>query len=261
MKLNLRRAISSASVLAIAGGVLAASAGIASAATTPPWEPDTQAIGTLTFYNSAGAVVTSGTNLSHLFDYAVASSADTTGGTKAAVTFAAPAPGVPTGSWFTNLASTATAFPNAAAPAPIGTSPNPVVTLSATDANMTAFLGLVPPQTAPGYANVFQIRVSTSGPGGVGTGTTAYWDADISVNPSAGTWTQVYPAVVTPTTTVLTASPSPANTGQTVTLTATESPAAAGSVDFKNGATDLGSAAVNGSGVATMTTSFAAAGT
>ena len=66
---------------------------------------------------------------------------------------------------------------------------------------------------------------------------------------------------MTPTTTTLTANPSPANTGQTVTLTATEAPATAGSVDFKNGAADLGSVAVNGSGVATMTTSFAAAGT
>ncbi len=75
MKLNLRRAISSASVLAIAGGVLAATASIANAATTPPWEPDPQALGTLTFYNSAGQVVTSGTNLTHLFDFAQASSA------------------------------------------------------------------------------------------------------------------------------------------------------------------------------------------
>ena len=81
------------------------------------------------------------------------------------------------------------------------------------------------------------------------------------VNPGAGTWSVEYPASVTPTATTLTANPSPANTGQKVTLTATESPATAGSVDFKNGATDLGSAAVNGSGVATMSTSFAAAGT
>jgi hypothetical protein len=261
MKLNLRRAISSASVLAIAGGVLAATASIANAATTPPWEPDAQAVGTLTLYNSAGQVVTGGSNLSHLFDYAVASSPDATLGTKATLTFAAPAPGVPTGSWFTALGSAATNFPNAAAPAPIGTTANPVVSLTAADGNLTSFLGQVPPQTATGYANVYQLRVSTSGPGGVGTGTSAYWDADILVNPSAGTWTQEYPASVTPTTTTLTANPSPANTGQTVTLTATEAPATAGSVDFKNGATDLGSVAVNGSGVATMTTSFAAAGT
>jgi hypothetical protein len=261
MKLNLRRAVSSASVLAIAGGVLAATASIANAATTPPWEPDAQAVGTLTFYNSAGQVVTGGSNLSHLFDYAVASSPDATLGTKATLTFAAPAPGVPTGSWFTALGSAATNFPNASAPAPIGTTTNPVVSLTATDGNLTSFLGQVPAQTATGYVNVYQIRVSTSGPGGVGTGTGAYWDADILVNPGAGTWTQEYPASVTPTTTTLTASPSPANTGQTVTLTATEAPATAGSVDFKNGAADLGSVAVNGSGVATTTTSFAAAGT
>ena len=261
MKLNLRRAISSASVLAIAGGVLAATASIANAATTPPWEPDAQAVGTLTFYNSAGQVVTGGSNLSHLFDFAVASTPDATAGTKATLTFAAPAPGVPTGSFFTALGSAATNFPNAAAPAPVGTTANPVVSLTAADANLTSFLGQVPAQTAAGFANVYQIRVSTSGPGGVGTGTSAYWDADILVNPSAGTWTQEYPASVTPTATTLSANPSPALTTDSVTLTATESPATAGSVDFKDGATDLGSAPVNAStGVATLSHTFGTAG-
>ena len=68
--------------------------------------------------------------------------------------------------------------------------------------------------------------------------------------------------VITPTTTTLTASPSPASTGATVTLTATETPATAGSVQFEVGGTDLGSpVAVNASGVATTTTTFATAGT
>jgi hypothetical protein len=263
MKLNLRRAISSISMLAIAGGVLAATASIANAATTPPWEPDPNAVGTLTFYNSAGQVVTGGSDLTHLFDYIQASSADATAGTKAEYQFAQPVPSTPTGNFPASPLSVATAFPNASAPAPLNTSANPVDSLSATDGNLANFIASVTAQTAAGYANMFQIRLLTTGPGGVGTANNGgqYWDADVLVNPSAGTWTQVYPASVTATTTALAASPSPANVGQTVTLTATESPATAGSVDFKNGATDLGSVAVNGSGVATTTTSFAAAGT
>jgi hypothetical protein len=72
--------------------------------------------------------------------------------------------------------------------------------------------------------------------------------------------------VLTATTTTLVAAPSPAAVGGTVTLTATvtaaDSTHPAGNVQFEVGGTNIGSAvAVNASGVATMTTSFAAAGT
>jgi trimeric autotransporter adhesin len=64
-------------------------------------------------------------------------------------------------------------------------------------------------------------------------------------------------ATTTSTTTTLTASPNPAPAGQTVTLTATISPAPTGSslgtVSFFRGATLLGTATVNSSGVATFT--------
>src|SRR5579859_2512758 len=67
------------------------------------------------------------------------------------------------------------------------------------------------------------------------------------------------------TTTVLSASPNPAQVGATVTLTATETAAdgthPAGSIQFTSAGTAIGSAvAVNASGVATTTTTFAAAG-
>jgi hypothetical protein len=262
MKLNLRRAISSASVLAIAGGVLAATASLANAATTPPWEPDPNALGTLTFENSTGQVVTGGNNLNHLFDFIQASTTDPFAGTKADMQFAQPVPSTPTGLFPASAQSVATNFPNASAPAPLATSANPVVSLSPTDANLATFIQTVTAQTAAGFANVFQIRVFTTGPGGIGTSNNGgqYWDADIVVNPSAGTWTQEYPASISATTTSLSANPSPALTTDSVTLTATEAPATAGSVDFKDGATDLGSAAVNGSGVATLNHTFATAG-
>lgn len=262
MKLHLRRAISSAAVLAIAGGIVAATASIASAATTPPWEPDPNALGSLTFFNSSGQVVTGGSNLAHLFDYAEASSAEPAGGTKAALTFAAPSPGVLTANWFVGSASASTNFPNASAPAPLNTATRPVVTLAATDANLSNFIAQVPAQTATGFANVFQVRLWTSGPGGTGTQPNfQYWETDIVVNPTAGTWQVEFPAVTTATTTSLAASPSSPSTGQSVTLTATEAPATAGSVDFKDGATDLGSSAVNATtGVATLSHTFTTTG-
>jgi hypothetical protein len=68
------------------------------------------------------------------------------------------------------------------------------------------------------------------------------------------------------TTTSLSAQPNPAQVGATVTLTATEVASdgtnPAGSMQFESGGTDIGTAvAVNASGVATTTTTFAAAGT
>jgi hypothetical protein len=81
---------------------------------------------------------------------------------------------------------------------------------------------------------------------------------------SAGTLALAGGSPVT-TTTTLTASPNPANAGTTVTLTADTSAAdgtyPAGMVQFAANGTDIGSAlAVNASGVATTTTSFASSG-
>jgi hypothetical protein len=67
------------------------------------------------------------------------------------------------------------------------------------------------------------------------------------------------------TTTSLTASPNPITFGQTLTLTAdvqgTGSNAPGGTVNFLSGSTLLGTATLNSSGVATLTTSSLAAGT
>jgi len=67
------------------------------------------------------------------------------------------------------------------------------------------------------------------------------------------------------TTTTLTASPNPAFLGQSVTLTATVKPsisgAPTGTVQFLDGATPLGTTAVNGGGVASLATSALAVGT
>ena len=87
-----------------------------------------------------------------------------------------------------------------------------------------------------------------------------------SADGSTYTTSSTGPTQAVNTTTTLTASPNPANVGDTVTLTATEVAAdsthPAGSVQFMAGTTAIGTpVAVNASGVATTTTTFAAAGT
>jgi Bacterial Ig-like domain (group 3) len=221
----------------------------ASAATPPPWEPDPNALGTLTFYNSAGQVVTSGTDLTHLFDYLEASTTDPTAGTRAEYQFAQPIPSTPTGNFPVSTLSLATSFPNASAPAPLNTSPNPVDTLSATDGNLANFIASVTPQTAAGYANMFQIRLLTTGPGGVGTANNGgqYWDADVLV--SGTSWQEVYPSQGTTTATTTTAlAASPATTAQqgasvtlTATVTASDSTHPAGTVQFMQDGFNVGS--------------------
>ena len=74
------------------------------------------------------------------------------------------------------------------------------------------------------------------------------------------TETNTVAASPTPVNVTLQASPSPATVGASVTLTAHVTPATAtGSVDFKNGATDVGTQPIAAGGVATIQTSFATA--
>lgn len=261
MKLNLRPVVAGAAALVITGGVLAATVGTAAAAGPPPWENDPNSLGSLTFFNAAGAAITGGNNLSHIFDFAEASTTDANTGLKATLEFANPQPATPTGSFPNSLASASTTTPNTAAPAPLNTATNPVATSGATGANLTNFIAANTANTAAGFVNVFQVRVVTSGGGGGSNPNAQYWEDDIQVNPAAGTWTQIFPAVAATTATTLTAAPNPALTTQSVTLTATETPATAGSVVFSDGGTALGAAVpVNGSGVATLAHTFGTTG-
>lgn len=235
-------------------------------AVTPAFEPDPNAQGSITFYNAAGAVITGGNDLSHLFDYAVASNDATRSGTnQAGTTFAFPDHNkVDTTTWFKSVASASTPFPNTTAPSPINTAGarRPVAQAGPNEANLTAALGGAVLDTTPGYANLVQIQLKDSGPGlGNQQRLSPFWRTDIMFNTTAGTWTQVFPAVATSTTTTLSGTPNPSTVGDTVTLTATETPAAPGSVQFKDGTTDLGAPVpVSGSGVATKTTSSLTAG-
>jgi hypothetical protein len=261
---KLRRSlVAAAAVTAVLAAVPLVHSGSALAA-TPPWEPDPNAAGTLTFYDATGNVKTSG----HLSDlpfasYAVGSADIRTGDTKATLYAATPNSSLPTGSWSSGQLTASTTYPNPAAPGPVGTSTHPVVSLGAGDGDLTGYIAQFPNTDAnPAYQNIYQLRVKTSKPGL--TATSMYLDADIMVNTAAGTWTQVYPAsaAVSTTTALAVSPPSPQAVGTTVTLTATVTPSgAAGSVQFFDGATAIGTPVAVSGGTATRTTSTLTAGT
>jgi hypothetical protein len=234
-------------------------------ATVPPWEPDPSSLGGLIFYNAAGTAVTGGSDLSHLFDYAAGSTADTTDGIKATLEFADPTPNEVTGLWAVGSASTSTFTPPTSAPPPLNTDPDPVVTVDATGGNLGTFITGHDVNHTTGYTNVYQIRLVTSGgPSGGTTSAETYWESDVVVNPTAGTWVEEYPtqgASAVTTTTAVTASPaSGAKQHASVTLTATvtagDSSHPAGSVAFSQDGQGLGNGTFNAAtGVATLTTS------
>jgi hypothetical protein len=99
-----------------------------------------------------------------------------------------------------------------------------------------------------------------SGASGNGT-SVAVQDTFVTISSDGSTYSIGSSSGPASTTTSLTASPSPAQVGQTVTLTATVSPSsAAGTVQFEVGGTAIGSPATVTGGVASTTTTFAAAG-
>ena len=90
--------------------------------------------------------------------------------------------------------------------------------------------------------------------------TVAYGGDANNLASTSAAFSETVTTTSTTTTATLSASPTPAVTGQSVTLTATISPAAAtGSVTFKDGTTTLGTGTL-ASGVATLSTTFSATG-
>ncbi|HTY72714.1 MAG TPA: Ig-like domain-containing protein [Actinomycetes bacterium] len=216
---------------------------------SPPWEPDVQGLGTLTLFDSTGAQVTSG-KLSDVpfVSYVSASAPGRKGDIKATLAMATPDHAKPTGQWLVSSLSASTKYPNASAPAPINSFTNPVVTLGPTDGSLQSVIGAQPnTDTTAGYANVYQLRVWTSGIGQPPSG--SYFTADIQVDTTAGTWTQIYPTttLVAPKLTV-SASPTKPAYGSaralSVKVTATGT-TPTGTVTVKEGTKSLGSATLS----------------
>ena len=270
MRVSFKSVVAGVSTLAVAG-VIAAAGASSAAAVTPPYDPDPDAYATVTFYDAAGNVVTSGDGTSNQSPkYVVANGAKPAGTNSIAGIFLyAPQPNAPTGLFPGVQLSANTIYPLSTAPAAISSSTNAASVMAASP---------TPPATTPpgarsifsatkdftantgALANLFQIRLKSSG------GSTAYAASTISVDPVTGAWAQVFPAVVPGSTTSLAVSPaSPVNAPANPTLTATVASVTAGTpvagtVEFFNGATSLGTSTV-ASGVATKALTGVAAGT
>ena len=248
---------------AAAAGMLLLGAGAAHAA-APPYEPDPTSVGTITFYDANGNVITSGPsddNDTPFAAYAVGSAYPHAGDKQAALLFANPDPNSTPPNWYKKQVGVYTQLPLTSGPTNIQalSATNPVVAGANGDLSPDYFEGVSKISTQAGYQNVIQVRLRTATP--AGQPAVPYDVADISVNSTTHTWTQLYPVPKTATTTTLTASPNPATSGSAVTLTANETPAVAGTVQFQDGSTNIGTAvAVDSTGKATTTTSTLSVG-
>lgn len=246
--------------IAVVAGLLVVLETGAGAATAPTFEPDPASKGAVSFYNSSGVQITSGSvNDSPMAAYYGASGgALNAGDTLAFVSYATPQDGVATLSWTTNEQWTSgqTWGAGHTYPGALAGSTNAVVAGASTDGPFSGHIAAFP-SASVANPNVYQIRLYTSG-----TNVNTYYSADILV--SGSTWTQVYPAVATATSTSVSFGASPSghqSPGGTVDLTATLAPsAAAGTVQFKDGGTNVGSPVAVSSGTATLSTTSLAAG-
>jgi hypothetical protein len=161
-------------------------------------------VGSLTFYNSSGQVITGGSITdAPIAAYVEASTNDhRSGDTKATLYAYTPKLGEVPATWSGNLLSRSTNYPNASAPAPLNTATEPVVTGFATDTTLASYISQFPNTDVSndGYAGLYELRVQVSGPG-IGQQQGVYWNTVISVDvtsgtisdPTAGTWSVDWP--------------------------------------------------------------------
>ena len=239
---NIIRSLTGALVAtAITGASVVGIAGVAAADTTPPWEPVAASQGGLTFYNSAGQQITGGSLTAPFAAYVEGGATLQSGDTKATLFAYTPVSGTDPALWSGAEISSSTVYPNTSAPGALATATAPVVSGASSDFALSDYITEYPNNdtSADGYANLYVLRLKTSGPGLPFS--SSYDAADIEVTGS--TWQVVYPApTLTSTQTTLSTTPStPQIVGTSVTLTATVSPAESGTVQFEVGSTLLGS--------------------
>jgi hypothetical protein len=262
LKIRMRSVLAGAAAAAVAATFSVLVGAGAAHAATPTFEPDPGAIGSLTFYDAAGAPITGGSlTASPFVAFAAASGPGRAGDNRATLFAATPKANTPTSNFVTDFMTGSSPYP-VAAPPPVAALTNPVATGPVGGPSLADYIASNPnTETAPNLANIYQIRLVTSGPG-IGANP-QYFRTDIFVDQAAGTWRVEFPAAVAATSTTLSASP--ANTapaGQQVTLTAHVTPTnTAGSVHFFDGTTDLGAGTYTQStGTATFQTSTLALG-
>jgi hypothetical protein len=192
-----QRLIAGIGALAISIGTLLTTTGGASAASvTPGWEPDPNAIGSITFYDSSGNVITGGTLDSAPFAaYAVAGHAGRSGDNHADLYAYTPQEGgANPQTWSGDLLSAGQYNPApSGVPATVTASGNPFVVGTAEDLTMDDYIGEYPNNlTDAGYENLYEMRIFTLGPGQE-PDTSAYDRVDIEVDTGTDSWQVVYP--------------------------------------------------------------------
>lgn len=247
VKFKLKTALSGVAAAAIVGGgfLALAPASFAAGPTAPSWEPDANSAppyGNIAFYDANGVAVTSGTNLSSPFAYAVGTTPADTGATKAAVNFYNPGSNSSSNpSLWTGTPETGSNTFSPASGLPSGTPAN-IVALAptypinaASAASISSWITLNTPSGGQ-YNNIIQVRLTDTGSGGHGNAAGTYWSTDIAYNTTssaitvdgttvpANGWAQLFPLVANPptvTTLSTNATGGHALNGASITLSAT----------------------------------------
>jgi hypothetical protein len=263
MKMKIQRtiaAVMASSCLVVGAGVLAALAPTTAsfATTTPPWEPDSNSVGGLVFYNSSGNVVTGG-NLSDapIAAYVEGTSIVRSGDTKATLYGYLPIHGQAPGAWSGEALGTSTTYPPASGPSVVTSATKPVETGAVNDENISTLMADFPNSdvSSDGYAHIYQLRLRTSTIGN--SPSIKYDSADILI--SGSTWSVLYTTAATVTTsTGLSLSVGPSTYyGTSVKLTATVTPSdAVGNVQFFDGSNQIGQRALSAGTASLATTSL-----
>ena len=237
------------------------------AETAPPWEVGSppavspNEVGGLTFYNSSGQVITSGTiSDDPIAAYVQGNTALQSDGTKAELSGFTPVIDVAPGAW-NGVPFFNSPYPNAAAPTALADSTLPLYT-GVSGYSLSALTESYPTTTHRATAT----PVSTccdSRPSRAATVTRPPTTPPTSpVNPSTGAWALVDSPLATTTTTLATPTPSsPQPSGTPVTLNASVVDASVpGTVQFESDGNDVGSPVTVDNGAAQLVTTTTAPG-
>ena len=200
MRISLRSTAARAGVLALAGGIVAFTAGVAQAV-TPGWTPDPNAAGGLYFYDASGHQITSGSiNDSPMAAYYVASGGGIlSGNNRAFQATSTPVQGSNSATWpgTQTISSTQTFPPAGALPGDLAGFTGALVNGVATDGSLQANqIANFPNSSAvAGYQNLYEVRMYTTG--GAGGQSSTWYSATVEV--TGTTWTQVFPVQTTTT--------------------------------------------------------------
>jgi hypothetical protein len=220
MRKSFKSIVAGAAALCVVGVMSAVGATSASAAPAP-FDPtlDTNWIGTVTIYNAAGQVVTSGDATNPLSIQYMVGSATPPGAlatTRTTIGLVGPQPAVNPGLWSGANLNATTLYPlPAPAPAVVQSATTPAGAMTAAGTSLAAAKTAFVTNPAP-LTDVFQIRLRSLGT------TAAYYNAaTIYIDPVTNIWTQIDPPPAPPVTTTTTP---PVTTTTTPPVTTTTTP-------------------------------------